>query len=245
MFGALTSAFCIMFISLVGALFFREEKSAIHVHSFVLPIAVGVFLGVVFFDLVPETLASSPQWGPIAIVGGFLGFYLLSHFLDTYHHHTDSHNECSHTSGQMILIGSAIHNLADGIVIMSAFLLNPVAGVMTAVGIALHEVPQKIATFGILLQSGYSRYKASLFSVLSASSVVWGVVLTYFFMHSFAGFVFILTGVAAGNLLYIATTDLIPELRHSHRHHFIQTFIATLAGVLVIGGLITYTHSIF
>lgn len=246
MFEALIAATCITLIALVGALFFRGDSHADErIHRFILPVAVGVFLGVVFFELIPETLEASPAWGPIAILAGFLGFYLLSHFLDTYHHHhTDSHDGCVHNGARMLLVGDSIHNFADGIVIASAFILNPVAGVMTAIGIALHEIPQEIAEFGVLLRAGYSKRKACFYNMLSASSVILGVLLTYFFIHTFADVVFILTGIAAGNLLYIATADFIPELRHSHKNHFIETFVATLFGVVCIGVLITYTHAL-
>jgi zinc and cadmium transporter len=243
MFEALIGAACITLISLTGALFFTEKERALDTHHFILPVAVGVFLGVVFFELIPETLEASHTWGPVAIMAGFLGFYLLSHFLETYHHHhADSHDTCAHNGAHMLLIGDSIHNLADGVVIMSAFIINPIAGIVTTIGIALHEIPQEIAEFGILLQAGYSRKRALVYNILSASTVILGVVVTYFFMQTLSSFVFILTGVAAGNLLYIATTDLIPELRHSHRHHFAQTFIATFIGVCIIGALITYTH---
>ncbi len=246
MFEALLAAVCITLIALVGALFFHNDTHADErMHRYILPIAVGVFLGVVFFELIPETLEASHTFGPIAILVGFLGFYLLSHFLDTYHHHhTDSHDDCAHNGARMLLIGDGIHNFADGVVIASAFILNPVAGVMTAIGIALHEIPQEIAEFGVLLRAGYSKGKACLYNMLSASSVILGVLLTYFFIHTFADIVFVLTGIAAGNLLYIATADFIPELRHSHKNHFVQTFAATLFGVVCIGVLITYTHSL-
>ena len=245
MFEALIGALCISLLSLVGVFFFGNTGRLHGAHRFILPAAVGVFLGIVFFDFIPETLEASHTFGPIAILVGFLGFYLLSHFLDTYHHHhTDSHDDCAHNGSRMLLIGDGIHNFADGVVIASAFILNPVAGVMTAIGIALHEIPQEIAEFGVLLRAGYSKGEACFYNMLSASSVILGVLLTYFFIHTFADIVFVLTGIAAGNLLYIATADFIPELRHSHKNHFVQTFAATLFGVVCIGVLITYTHSL-
>jgi len=233
----------ITLLSLVGVFFFGTSGRLTGTHRFILPVAVGVFLGVVFFELIPETLEASHEWGPVAILFGFLGFYLLSHFLDTFHHHHfDEHDACVKHGAKLLLIGDTIHNIADGIVIASAFMINPVVGVLTTIGIALHEVPQEIAEFGVLIQSGYSRRKALLYNFISASSVFIGILLTYLFAHSLEGFLFVLTGIAAGNLLYIATSDLIPELRHSHRDHFGKTFIATLIGALTIATLITYTH---
>ncbi len=244
MFEALLGGLGVAFLSLIGVLFLGKDTRVRDSHRFILPIAVGVFLGIVFFELIPETLEASHEWGPVAIMIGFLGFYLLSHFLDTFHHHHSDHEDaCSKNGARKLLIGDAIHNLADGVVIASAFMINPVAGVLTTIGIALHEIPQEIAEFGVLIQSGYSRKKALIYNFISALSVVVGVLLTYLFAESLSGYVFILTGIAAGNLLYIATTDLIPELRDSHRNHFYTTFTATVLGTLVIALLLTYTHT--
>lgn len=244
MFEALLAAIAVTLLSLVGVFFFgKEDAHLTGTHRFILPTAVGVFLGVVFFELIPETLEASAEWGPIAIVLGFLGFYFLSHFLETFHHHHfDSHDACASGGARMLLWGDAVHNLADGVVIASAFMVNPMIGVITAIGIALHEIPQEIAEFGVLVQSGCTRSRAVFYNLLSASSVIVGVLLTYLFATTLGEYLFILTGIAAGNLLYIATADFIPELKHSHRDHFGKTFTATLLGVVVIGILIMLTH---
>ena len=124
-------------------------------------------------------------------------------------------------------------------------MINPVVGALTTIGIAFHEIPQEIAEFGVLIQSGYSRKRAMFYNFISATTVFVGVLVTYFLMGSLNEYLFVITGIAAGNLLYIATADLIPELRHSHRDHFFPTFFATLLGVVVIGVLVTYTHKLF
>ncbi len=243
MLEALLAALCITLLSLSGVFFYGNTRTLHGAHRFILPTAVGVFLGIVFFELVPETLEVSPAWGPVSIMIGFLGFYLLSHILDTYHHHHfDAHDTCRQNGARKLLIGDAIHNLADGIVIASAFMINPVVGILTTIGIALHEIPQEIAEFGVLIQSGYTRKRAVFYNLISATSVVFGVMLTHLFASSLTPYTFVLTGIAAGNLLYIATADLIPELRESHRNHFLMTFSATVFGALIIGVLVHYTH---
>ncbi len=244
MFEALIAAVSVSLLSLIGVFFFGNSGKLSGTHRFILPTAVGVFLGIVFFDLIPETLEASHTWGPTAIMVGFLGFYLLSHFLDTFHHHHfDEHDACSKNGAQKLLMGDSIHNLADGVVIASAFMINPFVGLLTTVGIALHEIPQEIAEFGVLIQSGYTKRTAAFYNFLSALSIIPGVLLTYLFANSLTGYLFILTGIAAGNLLYVAATDLIPELRHSHHDHFFKTFIATTLGVVIVGILITYMHA--
>ncbi len=240
---ALAAAFTITLLSLVGGLFFGKKTTSSAIHHYMLPLAIGVFLGVVFFELIPETLEVSHEWGPVAIVFGFLGFYLLSHILHTYHHHhSDDSDHCIQHGARMLLIGDAIHNIADGVVVASAFMINPMIGILTTIGVALHEIPQEIAEFGILMRSGCTRTKALFYNFISASSIFVGVLFTYLFAETLSGYVFILTGIASGNLLYIATADLIPELQHSHKEHFKGAFIAMLLGLIMIGTLILFGH---
>lgn len=243
-FEPVIASIVVALLSLAGVLVLGTSARTVRIQRFVLPVAVGVFLGVVFFELVPETLEASHEWGPLAILAGFLGFYLLSYFLDTFHHHhTHDADPCAHTGGaQRLLIGDAVHNFADGIVIASAFMINPAVGIVTTLGIALHELPQEIAEFGVLMHAGYTRRRALWYNFLSATTVILGTVATLLFAEFLTPFIFILTGIAAGNLLYIATTDLLPELRETHEEHFFQAFLATLLGVVAIGALITYLH---
>jgi len=230
--------------SLVGILFFKDTGTMRGAHRFILPFAVGVFLSIIFLELVPETLAAAPSAGPLTIIAGFFLFYYLAHVLTTYHHH---HNEgcedCVDSTGRMVLIGDAIHNIADGVVIGSAFLLNPSLGIVTTIGIIMHELPQEIAEFGVLIGSGYSRSRALFLNFLSALSVILGTALVFLFAAHAAAYIWVLTGVAAGNLLYIATSDLIPELQRTHRHHFYQVFVAALAGVLLIFFSLSLAHT--
>lgn len=239
---ALLAAFVIATISLIGIFFFGSHPHTERLHRVILPGAVGVFLGVVFFELIPETLEMSQTGGAVSILVGFLGFYLLSHILETYHHHHDNEDTCSQGGAKKLLIGDAVHNLADGVVIASAFMISPFIGVLTTIGIALHEIPQEIAEYAVLRAAAYSHTRALFLNVLSASTVIVGVLLTYIVGSTVSGYVYVLTGIAAGNLLYIATADLIPELRHSHRDHFAKIYLATILGVLIIGGMIIFSH---
>ncbi len=243
-FEALLAASFVTLLSLTGVLIFGKSSNSSFTHRYILPAAVGVFLGVVFFELIPETIEASHEFGPLAILFGFFAFYLLSHYLRSFHHHhTDEHDTCAQNGARLLLIGDTIHNIADGIVVASAFIINPWVGVLTTIGIALHEIPQEIAEFGVLIRSGCTRKQAALYNFLSASSILIGVLITFLLAGWLDKYVFILTGIAAGNLLYIATTDLLPELRASHQGHFISSFIATLGGALLIIALISFTHS--
>lgn len=248
LFESFIAAGCVAALSLIGVLFFGRSGHLKGTHRFIVPVAIGVFLGVIFFELIPETLEASEFYGSVAIVAGFLSFYILSHFLKTYHHHHDdhAHDECENKKGaSLLLIGDAIHNIADGVVIASAFLINPAVGIAATVGIALHEIPQEIAEYGVLIHAGYSKKKALLMNFLSALSILLGVAISAVFM-SFGDYIWVLTGLAAGNLLYIAASDMIPELQgHAHKKHFMKTFLSTLLGLIAITSLITWSHETF
>jgi zinc and cadmium transporter len=234
----------ITLLSLVGVFFFGKKGHVTGSHRFILPTAVGVFLGVIFFELIPETLEASHTGGSIAILAGFFGFYFLSHIFETFHHHHHIHVEdtCAHGGAKRLLIGDAVHNFVDGIIIASAFMIDTQAGIILTLGIALHEIPQEIAEFGVLIHTGCTRTRAVLYNSISASMVILGAFVTVPFAHFFISNIYILTGIAAGNLLYIATADLLPELRNTHKKHFLQTFFATLIGTVSIACLIVYTH---
>jgi len=251
LFEALIAAVIIALLSVSGAVFLGNRGHLTGTNRFIVPIAIGVFLGVIFFELIPETLTAGNTGGSIAIVIGFLAFYLLSHLLHTYHHHhepSEKGNCCADKqSASMLLLGDAIHNIADGIIIATAFLVNPGVGIATTIGIALHEIPQEIAEFGVLLRAGYSRMRAAIYNLISASTIIFGVFITFVFLESLEEYIWVLTGIAAGNLLFIAASDLIPQLQKEHRGNstFMTTFIATLAGMIFIVILISWTHEQF
>jgi zinc and cadmium transporter len=242
---ALLAACFVALLSLIGAAVFGKNFEQSRIHRFIIPVAVGVFLGVTFFELIPETILEAPTAGGVAILVGFFTFYLLSHVLRSFHHHHDvPHDTCAQGGARLLLVGDAVHNLADGVVVATAFMVNPIAGVVATIGIALHEIPQEIAEYGVLIRSGCTRKRAALYNLLSASSIIVGVIATFVIADLMTEYIFLLTGFAAGNLLYIAIADLLPELRESHRDHFFSTFMSTLGGALAIIVIIAVAHDI-
>jgi zinc and cadmium transporter len=241
----------ISLLSLVGVLFFGVSGKLVGTHRFIVPFAIGAFLAVAFFELIPETLHASEFYGAVSIIVGFLMFYLLSNILYTYHHHHDEQEHSDHcsatkVSAMMLLWGDSIHNVTDGVVIASAFLINPAIGFVTAIGIALHEIPQEIAEYGVLLKAGYSHKKAMLLNFVSSLSIFIGVGLSFLFIEYASQYIWMLTGVAAGNLLYIAMSDLLPGVHAEAKKSgsFIPAFIATLAGVVLVALLVQGTHTL-
>ncbi len=242
---ALTASVLIASISVLSALIFIRLNKSISQELF-LPLAVGVFLSVVFFDLIPEALSTNETLGSISIAVGFMGFYLISRLLHTFHHH-EKHPEkdcVDRSAGPVVLIGDSIHNLTDGIVVASAFLVSPITGIVVTIGIALHEIPQEIAEFAILLKAGYSKKRAILLNLLSSSSIIIGVILAFFFVEFFESILSILIGLAAGNLLFISASDLIPELNKMSMYggKFWKVFLTALLGLIFMSLLLIYTH---
>lgn len=248
--NALLAALLIASLSIVGILLFRNRPQKSESASLFLPLSVGAFLAVTFFELLPEAFKET-EYASIAITLGFLGFFLLSRVLREYHHHHHIGEDCEHEDGHehkergsLVLLGDGVHNFADGIVIAVAFGISPALGIATTVGIALHEVPQEIAELYILLRAGYSRAKALFYNFLSALAIVLGVIFTNIFMETFEAAVGILIGIAAGNLLYIAASDLLPTLaeRGVSRKDFIRQSAFVFIGLVAIATLLTIVH---
>lgn len=243
---ALIASLCIATLSVLGTVFFARTSRAERLGRFILPFAVGTFLSVAFFELIPEALHESEAYGSYAIAAGFLFFYALSHIVRTYHHHHSDHckDEGTKSAASLVLIGDAIHNIADGIVIAAAFLVDPMVGIAATIGIAFHEIPQEIAEYTILIRAGYSRAKAALYNFISALSITLGVAVAYISITYAEGFLGILLGIAAGNLLYIAASDVIPELHDEHARgaSFWRSFAATLFAMVLMGILLSAVH---
>lgn len=202
------------FVSLIGRLFvfWSEERVKKLSHHFI-GFAVGALLGVVFLDLLPEALEfSSSETVFLWALVGFLAFFLLERFLFWYHCHD---GVCPvHAAGYLVLIGDAIHNFIDGVIIAVAFLADFKLGILTSFAVIFHELPQEISDFVVLLQSGFGRAKALLYNFLIALTTILGAIFAYLIKGSIESFLGIALGLVAGNFLYIAAADLIPELHH-------------------------------
>lgn len=250
MFEIIIASLSVASLSLIGVFFFGRRGHLAGTTRYIIPLAIGVFLGVIFFELVPETIEAGGEMGSLAIATGFIAFYLLSHLLHTYHHHHDNRqgDSCEDKVGaSMLLWGDAVHNLADGVVIATAFLIDPAVGIATTIGVALHEIPQEIAEFGVLVKAGYSKAQAAFLNFLSASSILVGALATIILASQFADYIWILTGLAAGNLLYIVASDLLPDEHEESREsgRVLESLITTLIGLILIISLLHWSHENF
>src|SRR5690606_28392084 len=197
-FEAILAAGAIVICSLAGVFFFGSRGRLEGIERYVIPTAVGVFLSLVLFELIPETLHANETWGGIMVALGFILFYILSYELHRYFHHREGDDpHCAQKgAATLLLIGDAVHNVADGVILGAAFLVDPVLGTAVAIGLALHEIPQEIVEFGVLIRGGYSRLQAALLNLLSASGIIVGTALTIALAATLADYVWIITGIA-------------------------------------------------
>jgi len=206
--------------------------------------AVGALLGAAFLEVLPHAfgMAQSVEYIAGTVLAGILLFFVLEKLVLWRHCHVEQceahdphevHNDHGR-SGMMIMIGDTFHNFVDGILIAAAFLANHELGVVTALAIIAHEVPQEVGDFLILLHSGYTRRQALLLNMLSSAAMVIGGVLAYFTLQSLTQWVAPLLALAAASMLYVSVADLIPGL---HRRPEIRATVQQVA--LIALGILT------
>jgi zinc and cadmium transporter len=183
--------------------------------------AIGALLGAAFLEVIPHAFEEGePHQAAIAILGGIFGFFILEKLLLWRHCHTENcevHDQhaTGHDhgrSGALIVVGDTVHTFVDGVLIAAAFLQSNELGVIAAMAIIAHEIPQEVGDFLILLHSGYSRTKALVLNILSSVATVVGGVLGYFSLQVIEGLEATLLGVVAASMIYVAVADLIPGL---------------------------------
>jgi len=160
-------------------------------------------------------------------------FYLIEKIFHWRHCHQD---HCDvHTFGYVNLIGDSIHNFIDGLIIAATFLVDVRLGITTSLAIALHEIPQEIGDFGVLLYAGFERMKALVLNFLVALTVVAGGIVGYFLSFRLEGLLVYLLPLAAGGFLYISTSDLIPEIRkETNLKKSLLSFTFFIIGILIM-----------
>ena len=193
---------------------FLKDYILKHISLYLLALAAGALLGTAFLHLLPEALLKGiPQQGFLVVLAGFLFFYIGEKLLHLHHaaQGVDEHNP--RALGILSLSADAVHNFVDGIILAVAFLVDIKLGLITAAAVALHEIPQEIAEFGVLLYAGFSKRRALFLNVLSAATVILGGVVGFLFQETLAAFIPFVLLFAAGSFLYIAASDFIPELK--------------------------------
>lgn len=250
---AFASVFAVSLISLIGLFALSSRKSFFtQTVPLLVGLAAGGLLGDAFIHLIPESLSQSASETKTAlfIIGGMLLFFVLEKFLHWQHSHGDKEMEhyyekenCEphkrvHPLGKLILVSDGIHNLLDGIIIGGSFLVSIDVGFATTLAVILHEIPQEIGDFGVLVHAGFARMKALLLNFLSALLAVIGTGIALFLGGLSESFIGIVLPLTAGGFIYIASADLIPELHKTKKVSSSATqFFALVTGVLLMAAL--------
>ena len=182
--------------------------------------AIGALLGAAFLEIIPHAFQKAPGQAGFAILLGIFVFFVMEKLLLWRHCHTEDcevhiPHEQAHDhgrSGALIIVGDTVHNFVDGVLIAAAFLQSTELGVLTAIAIVAHEIPQEVGDFLILLHSGYTKARALAINLLSSAATMVGGVVGYFGLQFIAGWESTLLGVVAASMIYVAVADLIPGL---------------------------------
>ncbi|RMD45613.1 ZIP family metal transporter [Candidatus Pacearchaeota archaeon] len=229
----IVSVISVSLISFIGILFFFKKKT-IGLLKFIVAFSAGSLLAASFFHLIPEGISNNASLNFVLI--GILGFYLLEAMIHWHHRHDKECVNCVSPTAYLNLIGDAIHNFIDGVIIMASFLIGHATGIATTISIILHEIPQEVGDFGVLINSGFSRKKALFLNFISALFSLIGGISAFFFLGNFESYIPSAVLFAAGGFIYIATTDLFPELhREKNSIKIIIQFIAVILGIILIG----------
>jgi len=232
---ALFSTVVVSLLSLVGIFFILiKEKTLNLLLSHLIAFAGGVLFAVSFFHLLPEAIEAEKPF-PIFLLflSGFLTFYILERFLLWHHCHK---KECpTHPFTYLNLYGDGLHNFIDGIIIAGGYLVSITSGIFITIATIVHELPQEIGDFSLLIYGGFSKKKALLFNFLSALTAVLGAIFGFFLFSKLISLLPYLLAFASGNFTYIAASDIIPELHKEQelKKSFVS-FLFFLFGLLLI-----------
>lgn len=244
--------FDIIFYSLIGGVFsllggmilLSREKTANKLAKYATPFAAGALLAAVFLDLLKEGVhEAEPDTVFMAAIAGILLFFFAERALHWFHHHHQHKNAPDPTTG-LVIFGDTIHNALDGVAIAAAFLVSVPTGIITTFAVAAHEIPQEIGDMGLLLHKGMRRKKVLVVNILSAIATTLAAVLTFWLGSGDNLPLGLLLGLSSGFLLYIAMSDVIPEIHEnaSVKRIFDWQPLLLLLGVIVVGASINLAH---
>jgi zinc and cadmium transporter len=239
LFYILISTLIVSLISLAGVItLFFESESINKILLILVAFSAGALIGGAFLHLIPEAIENAGSENLISvfiwIIIGFCAFFVLEKFIHWHHHHALDHPDIEPFS-YLILFSDTLHNFIDGLVIAASFLVAPQIGVATVIAVAMHEIPQELGDFGVLVYGGMKKGKALLLNFVSAIFAILGGLLGFFLFERMGGLVIYLLPFTAGNFIYIASSDLIPEIKHEdNTKKSIITFLFFLAGIALM-----------
>ena len=239
LFLIILSTVLVSLLSLIGVFTLAlNDKVLRKIVNFLVDLSIGVLLGVAFLDLLPEAVAKSGGTGAnifLYALAGFFLFFLIENLLHWRHCHEKdcpAHN----TFAYINLLGDAVHNFTDGLIIGASFVASFGLGLASVIAVILHEIPNEFGNFGILIYAGFKKSKALFFNFITALTAVLGGIMGFYLSANINNFIVFLLPFAAGGFIYIAASDLIPETRKKEKlGRLMYSF-----GIAVLGFLLIY-----
>ncbi len=231
----LASTFFVSILSLVGVIALSiREKLLEKILLFLVSLSAGALMGGAFLHLIPEASNSIAIHTVCCyVLIGFVFFFLIEKILHWHHCHK---KKCDvHTFAQMNLFGDAAHNFVDGLIMAASFVTDIHLGLITTLAIILHEIPQEIGDFGVLVYGGFTKRKALAFNFLTALTAVLGGIVGYYLSGYVEASLMLLLPFAAGGFIYISASDLIPEIRkETNTKKVLINFAIFIIGILIM-----------
>lgn len=235
---AIISVIIVSFVSLIGVFFIALKVEKLKkILLFLVSFAVGGLFAGAFVHLIPESFENLGFniITPLFVLLGILFFFILEKFLRWRHCHMITSDEHPHPIVTMNIIGDAMHNFIDGLIVGASYLVNINIGISTTLAVILHEIPQEIGDFGILMYGRLTIKKALLYNFLSALTAVIGAVVSILITNKSIMYSYYLLPIAAGGFIYIAGADLIPELQHETKlSRSILQFVSIILGLFLM-----------
>ncbi len=236
------SVFVVSLISLMGVIALAVSVEKLQkVLFYLVSFSAGALLGDVFLHLVPNLAGGAALTirSSLLILAGIIIFFALEKFICWRHCHIPTSRQHVHTLAAVNLVGDGLHNFIDGLVIAGSFAVSLPLGLVTTAAVIAHEVPQEVGDFSVLLYAGLTRGKAILFNFLSALVAFLGAGVGIIFASQFADFTNIIIPLTIGGFIYIATADLIPELKKENElSQSLKQFLGIAAGVGIMALLL-------
>ncbi len=245
------SVLIVSVISLVGVFTLALSGRALRAMIFYLvSLAAGALLGDAFVHLIPEAFETGDATLiSVFILAGVFLFFILEKVLHWHHSHGQveecaetiaGHDHCHKPLGTIVIVADSVHNFIDGIIIGVSYLVSLPVGLATTIAVIVHEIPQEIGDFGLLLHSGWSKRRALFFNFLSALTAVLGVLVVFVFGAGAEKFVPFALAFVAGGFIYVASADIVPELHKTtgFKKSFFQALFMLLGFALMFGLLL-------
>lgn len=220
-------------ISGIGVItYLFNDKALKKITLLLVALSAGTLLGDAFLHLIPEAVEKKNPGIWFGILAGIIIFFILEKIIHWRHCHIQTSENHPHPLGTMNLIGDSLHNFIDGVIIAGSFMVSLPLGIATSIAVIAHEIPQEISDFGVLIHAGYSKKRALALNFLTALLALAGALLTLIIGQKLNNISDLVIPFTAGGFIYIATSDLIPELKkETGLAPSLNQLISILAGI--------------